>query len=175
MSEVELGNTTKELLRSARADGPSSDARAKIWSGVSVGTSAAAGAAASATATWKGLATAGGASKLGTLFGGVLTVGLATAVLTLGALPSLHPESAAADATSSEAVEGAPVPLTTEINFLRPSDALENLTRSAANATTETAETPKPAATRLTMSRCGASATTRGEKPARWHIAITRS
>jgi hypothetical protein len=74
------------LLEAAKADGPSSSARAKVWSTLS-STLGAGAAGAAASASLGGI----GAAKtlmLGTLLGGTVTVGLAVSALTLGPLPS---------------------------------------------------------------------------------------
>ena len=87
----ELSPRTKELLRAARADGPSAAARAKIWSGVGASGVGAAGAIGAA----KGIgAASGGASKLlamGALLGSTVTVGIAAMLFHVGG-PTLRPD-----------------------------------------------------------------------------------
>jgi hypothetical protein len=73
MNDLGSSPSMKALFEAARRDGPSTAARAKIWSGVS-GAGVAAGT---------GTAAAGLAKMLsaGTLFGGAMTVGVAAALL----------------------------------------------------------------------------------------------
>ena len=88
-----MSSTTMDLVRLAKADAPSSAARAKMWASVSnaVGGMAAAGgsAAAGATGSTGTVGTLGAAKMLtvGTLLGGPLTVGLAAVLLQVGAPP----------------------------------------------------------------------------------------
>ncbi len=87
MTDPRLSSATKNLVRLARADGPSAAARAKMWAGVSgaVGGAAAGGAAAASGAATGGLSAAK-MLTIGTLLGGPLTVGLAVTLLHIGAL-----------------------------------------------------------------------------------------
>src|SRR5258708_39036764 len=85
MTDPRLSSATKNLVRLARADGPSAAARAKMWAGVA---GAVGGAAAGGAAAARGAATGGlSAAKMltsGTLLGGPLPVGLAVTLLPLG-------------------------------------------------------------------------------------------
>ena|ERR1700690_353466 len=92
MNDLRLSVTTKSLFASAKADMPSAAARAKVWSGVSgaVGCAAAAGASGvTASAVLTGGASASKLLAIGTLFGGTVAVGIATALLQLGPVPAL--------------------------------------------------------------------------------------
>ena len=81
MSDLRSSSDIQSLLEAARSDGPTSAARANMWSAVAntVGVTAAAGGGAAAA----GLGGMGAAKMLliGTLLGGPITVGLAAAVL----------------------------------------------------------------------------------------------
>jgi hypothetical protein len=91
MNHLDLSASTKKLLATAKTEVPSSAARANVWVGVSgvVGGAAAAGASGAAASTV--LTGGAGATKLlamGALFGGALTVGLATVLLQIGVAPA---------------------------------------------------------------------------------------
>jgi hypothetical protein len=87
MIDPRLSSATKELVRLARADGPSAAARAKMWAGVSGAMGGAAtGGAAAASGAAAGGASAAKMLTIGTLLGGPLTVGLAVTLLHVGAL-----------------------------------------------------------------------------------------
>jgi hypothetical protein len=89
MIDPRLSSATNELVRLARADGPSAAARAKMWAGVSGAMGGAAtGGAAAASGAAAGGASAAKMLTIGTLLGGPLTVGLAVTLLHVGALPS---------------------------------------------------------------------------------------
>jgi len=90
MNEMRLSVTTKKLLASAKADGPSAAARANMWSSVAgaIGGAAGAGASGASAAVAVGGATGGKLLVIGTLFGGTMAVGLATAFLRLGTVPA---------------------------------------------------------------------------------------
>ena len=90
MNDIRLSMTTKKLLAAAKADMPSSAARANVWAGVSgaIGGAAAVGASGVTAAT---VLSSGAGAKLlviGTLFGGTVAVGLATALLHIGPVPT---------------------------------------------------------------------------------------
>ncbi len=92
MNDLRLSAMTKNLFEAAKADVPGAAARAKIWSGVSgaVGCAAVAGASgATASAVLTSGASATKLLAIGTLFGGTVAVGLATALLQLGPAPAL--------------------------------------------------------------------------------------
>ncbi len=87
MNDLNLSTSTKRLVEAAKADVPSSAVRAKVWAGVSgmVGGAAAAGASgAAASAVLGGGVGTTKVLALGGLFGGAITVGLATAFLQIG-------------------------------------------------------------------------------------------
>jgi hypothetical protein len=99
MSADRLSATTRSLLKSARADAPSTAARAKMWSGVSATVGGVAGAGAGASGLGAAGAASPGVAKLlaaGTLLGGVVTVGLAAMLLHIGASPSHAPPASTA-------------------------------------------------------------------------------
>lgn len=73
MNDLGSSPSMKALFEAARRDGPSSAARAKIWSGVS-GAGAAVGTGGAAAGLAKMM-------SAGTLFGGAVTVGVAAALL----------------------------------------------------------------------------------------------
>jgi hypothetical protein len=91
MNDMRLSMRTKDLFASAKADVPSAAARAKVWSGVSGAVGGAAVAGASGVTASSVLSGGAGATKLlaaGTLFGGTVVVGLATAILRIGVAPT---------------------------------------------------------------------------------------
>jgi hypothetical protein len=97
MSDLRLSMTTKQLLAAAKADMPSAVARAKMWAGVSGTVGGAAGAAAGGTTT---VVLGGGASTskllaIAGLFGGTVGVGLAAALLKIGAATPPLPQAPA--------------------------------------------------------------------------------
>lgn len=102
---TDLSPTTRALLRTARSDGPSAAARAKILSGIAAGTAGAAGASAGIGAAAKATLSAASAKLLvtGALFGSVVTVGLAAMVLRVST-PKLAPEPAYVHADSDVAI-----------------------------------------------------------------------
>ncbi|HXX65871.1 MAG TPA: hypothetical protein VEK07_01740 [Polyangiaceae bacterium] len=87
MSDPRASSTLRSLIETAKTDGPDPLVRADVWSSLSrsVATSVAPAAAKSA------LGGAGGGKpvSIGALFGGAVTVGLATAVLVLQPMRSL--------------------------------------------------------------------------------------
>ncbi|HZU85681.1 MAG TPA: hypothetical protein VE987_22295 [Polyangiaceae bacterium] len=88
MNDVRLSSTTEKLFAAAKADVPTSAARAKMWAGVST----AVGGAAVGSGLTAGALLSGGASatkllSIGALFGGTLTVGLAATLLYVGPAP----------------------------------------------------------------------------------------
>ncbi|MDP9001509.1 MAG: hypothetical protein M3O46_15515 [Myxococcota bacterium] len=96
MSDLRVSMTTKQLLAAAKADMPSAAARAKMWAGVSGTVGGAAGAASGGTTT---VVLGGGASTgkllaMTGLFGGTLAVGLAAALLKIGAATPPLPQAA---------------------------------------------------------------------------------
>ena len=104
MSDVGSSPSMKALFETARRDGPSTAARAKIWSGVSGAGVAVGGGTAAA-----GLAKMMGA---GTLFGGAMTVGVAAALLYVGtakAPDAVHASRATAAVVQPASVNVAPV------------------------------------------------------------------
>ncbi len=114
MNDMRLSTSMKKLFAVAKVDAPSAAARTKVWSGVSgaVGGAAAAGASGVATSTvLTGGASAAKLLTIGTLFGGTVAVGLATALLQFGPAPTpttLGPATsvpASAPATRSAGVE----------------------------------------------------------------------
>src|SRR5689334_3380487 len=111
MTNAPLSSSTRALLKAAKADAPSAATRAVIWKGVAssaqVGLAAKGGAGAIA-----GWSAGSGAAKVGSfaaLFGGALTVGLATVLLHFAPVeaPALAPMPAtlvaAATIATSEA------------------------------------------------------------------------
>jgi hypothetical protein len=94
----------RTLIEAARADAPSTAARANVWAGVSTVVGEAASAA---TAIGSGAATGSvGAAKmlvLGTLLGGSVTVGVGAAVLMVGHAPVLGPTASVAVPAPAEA------------------------------------------------------------------------
>jgi len=97
---------TQALLKTARNDGPSAAARAKVWSSVSAAVGGAAGAAVAGAGTSGVAASAVGTSAAkmlvaGTLLGGAVTVGLAAMLLHFGPSPAATPHLAAAAATAA--------------------------------------------------------------------------
>ncbi len=99
MSGDRLSSATQALLKTARTDGPSAAARAKVWSGVSAAVGGAAGAAVAGAGASGVAASAVGmsAAKMlvaGTLLGGAVTVGLAAMLLHFGPSPSVTPPAA---------------------------------------------------------------------------------
>jgi hypothetical protein len=116
---IRLSMSTKELFASARADLPSAAARAKVWSGVSGAVGCAAGASGAAGAALAGGASASKLLAIGALLGGTVAVGLATALLRIGPVPTVppalniptmatHASGAAARSTSEEATSMPP-------------------------------------------------------------------
>lgn len=101
MNGDRLSATTRSLLKSARADAPSTAARAKVWSGVSGTVGGMAGAGAGASGLGASGAASTSAAKLlaaGTLLGGVVTVGLAALLLHVGPAPRQAPPASTAAA-----------------------------------------------------------------------------
>jgi hypothetical protein len=91
MNDMRLSTSMKKLFAVAKVDAPSAAARTKVWSGVSGAVGGAAAAAASGVATSTALAGVASTAKLltiGTLFGGTVAVGLATALLQIGPAPT---------------------------------------------------------------------------------------
>ena len=153
MSEPRLSSATRELLRAAKADGPSAAARAKMWGNVA-GSVGAAGAAAGAGASLApgGAAGAIGAAKMlaiGTLLGGTITVGLAAALLHIGPAPVHAPRAA-----SSVVQASAPVPVTGAV----PSPVTDPPAGAAADPSSRDAPALPPA--RPSRSHADAPATT---------------
>ncbi len=107
------------LIAAAKADGPSTAARAKMWTGV---TTIVGDAASSASSAGGGSAAGSvGAAKmlvLGTLLGGSVTVGIGVAVLLVGKAPPTYAQPATAHFAAPAAASdlslampvGAPVP-----------------------------------------------------------------
>jgi hypothetical protein len=93
MSDGRSSPELRTMLEAARADGPSAASRTKVWGTIAstVGTVGATGAPA---ALGFGGLSAAKALIAGTLLGGGITVGLATAALTLRPLPVVDPPSA---------------------------------------------------------------------------------
>jgi hypothetical protein len=106
--------TTKKLLAAAKADMPSSAARANVWAGVSgaIGGAAAVGASGVTAATVLGSGAGAKLLAIGTLFGGTVAVGLATALLHIGPAPTppvlTNNAPAAAIARPASANQGRP-------------------------------------------------------------------
>jgi hypothetical protein len=95
----------RAMIEAARADGPSTAARANVWTGVStmVGEAAIAGGAGGAAAT--GSAGAAKMLVLGTLLGGTVTIGVGVAMLFVGRAPSPAPTVSVAAPAPAEAAE----------------------------------------------------------------------
>jgi hypothetical protein len=132
VSEPRLSSATKALLRAAREDGPAAAARAKVWSAVS-GTVGAAGVSSAAAGTSAGgggasAAVAGGASAakmlvMGTLLGGVVTVGLASVLLMIGPARSERTASASVPVATAPARLGPGDPTADRPVQVRPETA----------------------------------------------------
>jgi len=95
----------RAMIAAARADGPSTAARANVWTGVStmVGEAAVASGAGGAAAT--GSAGAAKMLVLGTLLGGTVTIGVGVAMLFIGRAPSPAPTMSVAAPAPAEAAE----------------------------------------------------------------------
>ncbi len=105
MTDLSSSPAIKALLEAARRDGPAAASRTRIWGGIS-GTIVEGGAGAGAAAGLAKLMTAG------TLFGGAMTVGVAAALLYVGATrapdASRAERKASAAATATVASLGPP-------------------------------------------------------------------
>jgi hypothetical protein len=122
MSADRLSATTRSLLKSARADAPSTAARAKMWSGVSAAVGGVAGAGPGASGLGAAGAASTSAAKLlaaGALLGGVVTVGLAAMLLHVGPSPRHAPPA------STAAVLGASLATPEPPSRLREAPALD--------------------------------------------------
>ena len=134
MSEPRLSPATRALLRAARAYAPSDAARAKVWSAVASTAGAAAAGAGGTASTPPGVLGSGAASAskmiaLGTLLGGTVTVGLATLLLRLGAVPDNPPPSPPAVAVFAAAPAGTGARTTVPVTLVEPpSPAVVDLT-----------------------------------------------
>jgi hypothetical protein len=89
MNDLPLSAATRQLLAAAKSDVPSSAARASVWAGVS----GAVGGVAAAGATGASAAISGGSAAtkvvaFSALFGGALTVGIASVLLQVGMAPA---------------------------------------------------------------------------------------
>ena len=95
----------RAMIAAARADGPSTAARANVWTGVStmVGEAAVASGAGGAAAT--GSAGAAKMLVLGTLLGGTVTIGVGVAMLFIGRAPSPAPTMSVAAPAPGEGAE----------------------------------------------------------------------
>jgi hypothetical protein len=96
----------RTLIAAARADAPSTAARANVWAGVSTVVGEAAGLATGAGGG-AGAGSAGGAAKmliLGTLLGGSVTVGIGGAMLLVGHAPAPRPMVSAAAPAPAEMI-----------------------------------------------------------------------
>jgi hypothetical protein len=127
MSQQDLSPATRALLRAARDEAPSADARAKVWSTVAntlggVAGACAAGAAGRASSP-PGVLVPGATSAskmlaLGTLLGGAVTVGLAAILLRINPVPETGATSPAATAVfagSGTKIPGIPAPLSAPV------------------------------------------------------------
>ncbi len=109
----------RTLIAAARADAPSTAARANVWAGVSTVVGEAAGLATGAS----GGAGAGsvGAAKmlvLGTLLGGSVTVGIGGAMLLVGHAPAPRPMVSAAAPAPAEMMISSSIPVLTHPSVL---------------------------------------------------------
>jgi len=77
----------RALIEAAKADAPSTAARANVWAGVSTMIGEAAGMAGSAGGAASGTAGAAKMLLLGTLLGGSISVGIGAAILLVGSTP----------------------------------------------------------------------------------------
>ena len=105
MSDGGISRSTKALLDAARADAPSAGARTRVWSDVSKAIAgaptgpASGGRSPSDAGVGTGSVAAGGGTgalkgwAIGMIFGGAVTVGLATTLLHVGAAPLAAPAS----------------------------------------------------------------------------------
>ena len=99
MNDLGSSPSMKALFEAARRDGPSTAARAKIWSGVSgAGVVVGSGTAAAGLAKMMGA---------GTLFGGAMTVGVAAALLYVSTAKA--PDTTRASRATAAAVQPASV------------------------------------------------------------------
>src|SRR5215472_10846618 len=87
MNEVRLSSATKKLLDAAKSDVPSAGARARMWTGMSGVVGGAVGAAGTTASVVRGSASGTKLLTIGGLFGGSVTVGLATLLLTIAPAP----------------------------------------------------------------------------------------
>jgi hypothetical protein len=136
MNDLRL--STKELIATAKADMPSAAARAKMWAGVSgVVGGAAAASGATASAFLGGGATATKILTIGALFGGTLTVGLATVLLQVGPVrvpPTRAPILATMAQSAPVALAGSPGHESISAPRLDPPSTLNTPPIPAANA-----------------------------------------
>jgi hypothetical protein len=169
MNDVRLSTTTKSLLAAAKAEAPSVTARMKVWEGVSsaiVGSAGATGSAGGAQRAWT--TGGGGATKLltiGALFGGTVTVGLATVLLCIAparkqpsrmlgsSIPALGPIAAEMPSTNRES----PTPANASLRTAPDAPPIPVQTRSSNHAS-------KPATTAIDSLALEASLVTEGRR-----------
>lgn len=96
MNDLRVSNALRALIEAAKSDGPNTATRAEVWSSVC---HAVAPPAAPASTRTLGSAGGGKTVSIGALFGGAVTVGLATAVLILQPMRSIGQSSGAKQVT----------------------------------------------------------------------------
>ena len=99
MNEGGLSSATKKLLEAAKADVPSAGARARVWAGMSGVVGGTVGAATTTASVVRGSASGTKLFTVGGLFGGSVTVGLATLLLTIAPAPQAPQTKAVAPQT----------------------------------------------------------------------------
>ena len=159
MNDIHLSISTKKLLAAAKGDLPSAAARAKVWAGVSGAVGGAAAAGATGITSSAVLSGGAGATKLvaiGTLFGGTVAVGLATALLQIGP-PRTVPPSATLNAPAAMAQ---PAPA-------NPTHPLDATSAAAANQTDHATATAPAAPGESANSLVPARKQHRAAKPVR--------
>jgi hypothetical protein len=138
MNDLGSSPSMKALLEAARRDGPSTAARAKIWSGVS-GAGVAAGTGTAAVGLAKMM-------TAGTLFGGAMTVGVAAALLYVSTAKA--PDMTRASlATGSALIQPASVNVAPAMQAVAPVEAAPPPAETAIAVTDLPSAGPAPTAT----------------------------
>jgi hypothetical protein len=96
MNEARLSPATRKLLEAAKTDAPAAAARERIWTGLSGVLGGTIGAATTTLSVLRGGASGTKVLSIGGLFGGTITVGLATLLMTLGPAPRVPQAKATA-------------------------------------------------------------------------------
>jgi hypothetical protein len=114
MNEAGLSSATKKLLEAAKADVPSAGARSRIWAEMSGVVGGTVGAATTTASVVSGSASGTKLFTIGGLFGGSVTVGLATLLLTIAAPHTPQTKSVAPQAVELAGAVSPPRPAARE-------------------------------------------------------------